>query len=60
MLSAGAAFITKKLLRSMELSLAEPVMSLEIICEEDVVQPVLQDLNRRRGEVDYAQASDLE
>jgi len=55
MLSAGAAFITKKLLRSMELSLAEPVMSLEIICEEDVVQPVLQDLNRRRGEVDYAQ-----
>jgi len=56
MISAGASYILKQLLKMSDVRLAEPVMTVEIVCEEDVVDNVLQDLSRRRGEVDYSQA----
>eukprot|EP00088_Acartia_fossae_P065763 TRINITY_DN8119_c0_g1_i21.p1 TRINITY_DN8119_c0_g1~~TRINITY_DN8119_c0_g1_i21.p1 ORF type:complete len:702 (-),score=97.02 TRINITY_DN8119_c0_g1_i21:300-2405(-) len=55
MLTAGAMNITKILLKQTDIRLAEPVMAVEIIAEEDVITAVLQDLTRRRGEVDYTQ-----
>jgi len=55
MITAGATTITKDLLKLTDIKLAEPIMSVEIIAEEDVVTSVLQDLTRRRGEVDYTQ-----
>jgi len=53
MITAGASTITRELLNQTDIRLAEPIMSVEIIAEEDVVTSVLQDLTRRRGEVDY-------
>lgn len=53
MISAGATFITRNLIKHMDVRLAEPLMNVEVICEDDVVDTVLQDLRRRRGEVDY-------
>jgi elongation factor G len=55
MITAGASVIMKDLLKLTDIRLAEPIMSVEIIAEEDVVTSVLQDLTRRRGEVDYTQ-----
>jgi len=55
MISAGAASITKSLVNTVDVRLAEPMMAVEIVCEDDVVTDVFQDLQRRRGEVDYRQ-----
>jgi len=55
MISAGASYIIKKLVKQSQVRLAEPIMLVEIVCEEDVVSTVFQDLSRRRGEVDYTQ-----
>jgi len=55
MVTAGASSITRSLINLSNVRLAEPVMSVELICEDDVVSSVLQDLNRRRGNVDYSQ-----
>ena len=51
MIVAGAANIMKQLLEGSGVRLAEPIMRLEVITDQELVGAVVQDMVQRRGNV---------
>lgn len=51
MIVAGAANIMKQLLEGSGVRLAEPIMSLEVMTNQELVGAVVQDMVQRRGNV---------
>ena len=51
MIVAGAANIMKQLLERSGVRLAEPIMRLEVITDQEMVGTVVQDMLQRRGNV---------
>jgi len=51
MVVAGSSNIVRQLLAKSEVSLAEPVMVLEVSTEEQLVGKIVQDIVNRRGEI---------
>ena len=51
MIVAGAANIMKQLLEGSGVRLAEPIMRLEVMTDQELVGAVVQDMVQRRGNV---------
>ena len=51
MIVAGAANIMKQLLEGSGVRLAEPIMRLEVMTDQEMVGAVVQDMVQRRGNV---------
>ena len=51
MIVAGAANIMKQLLEGSGVRLAEPIMRLEVMTDQEMVGSVVQDMVQRRGNV---------